>query len=59
MARKKKNKQDQKFTKSNLPSKVCVVCDRPFEWRKKWADCWDEVKYCSDRCRRRKNQAEQ
>ncbi|MEH3774327.1 DUF2256 domain-containing protein [Enterobacter asburiae] len=21
-------------------------------WRKKWAKCWDEVKYCSERCRR-------
>ncbi|MCK7001810.1 DUF2256 domain-containing protein [Enterobacter kobei] len=20
-------------------------------WRKKWAKCWDEVKYCSERCR--------
>ncbi|WP_225931704.1 DUF2256 domain-containing protein [Leptolyngbya sp. 7M] len=20
--------------------------------RKKWEDCWDEVKYCSERCRR-------
>jgi hypothetical protein len=30
------------------------VCQRPFTWRKKWADCWDEVKYCSDRCRRRR-----
>jgi hypothetical protein len=19
-------------------------------WRKKWAKCWDEVKYCSERC---------
>ncbi|WP_416378454.1 DUF2256 domain-containing protein [Enterobacter roggenkampii] len=21
-------------------------------WRKKWAKCWNEVKYCSERCRR-------
>ncbi len=54
----KKKPEKPKFTKSNLPSKVCGVCDRPFEWRKKWADCWDEVKYCSDRCRRRKSQAD-
>lgn len=20
-------------------------------WRKKWENVWDEVKYCSDRCR--------
>ncbi|MCG9886769.1 MAG: DUF2256 domain-containing protein [Cyanobacteria bacterium] len=40
--------------KADFPSKVCPVCDRPFVWRKKWADCWEEVKYCSDRCRRRR-----
>ncbi|CEL95326.1 unnamed protein product [Vitrella brassicaformis CCMP3155] len=44
--------QGKKYTKSNLPSKICVVCERPFEWRKKWERCWDEVKYCSERCRR-------
>ncbi|NJL98528.1 MAG: DUF2256 domain-containing protein [Synechococcaceae cyanobacterium SM2_3_2] len=37
--------------KSDLPSKVCLTCGRPFTWRKKWQDCWAEVKYCSDRCR--------
>jgi hypothetical protein len=37
--------------KANLPSKVCVHCQRPFTWRKKWEKVWDEVKYCSDRCR--------
>ncbi|MFM8753701.1 MAG: DUF2256 domain-containing protein, partial [Phenylobacterium sp.] len=25
---------------------------RPFAWRKKWEKVWDEVKYCSERCRR-------
>lgn len=38
--------------KSELPTKVCVTCARPFAWRKKWARDWDEVKYCSDACRR-------
>lgn len=38
--------------KSDLPEKLCPVCDRPFTWRKKWERAWDEVKYCSDRCRR-------
>ncbi|WP_082127315.1 DUF2256 domain-containing protein [Calothrix sp. 336/3] len=42
-------------SKSDLPTKVCVVCQRPFTWRKKWEDCWDEVKYCSERCRRRRS----
>jgi hypothetical protein len=40
--------------KSDLPTKICPVCDRPFTWRKKWEQCWDDVKYCSNRCRRRK-----
>ncbi|MEM1239967.1 MAG: DUF2256 domain-containing protein [Cyanobacteria bacterium P01_H01_bin.26] len=43
--------------KSDLPQKTCPVCQRPFTWRKKWADCWDQVKYCSDRCRRRRSNA--
>jgi len=43
-------------SKSDLPQKTCAVCGLPFSWRKKWADCWDDVKYCSERCRRRKSQ---
>ncbi|MBS1624505.1 MAG: DUF2256 domain-containing protein [Bacteroidetes bacterium] len=37
--------------KQHLPEKVCAACGRPFTWRKKWERVWDEVKYCSDRCR--------
>ena len=37
--------------KADLPQKTCVVCQRPFTWRKKWEKVWDEVKYCSDACR--------
>ena len=37
--------------KSDLPQKDCVTCGRPFTWRRKWAKVWDEVRYCSDRCR--------
>ena len=44
-------------SKSDLPEKICPVCQRPFTWRKKWEDCWDEVKYCSERCRRRRSDA--
>jgi hypothetical protein len=43
------------YSKSNLPKKICIVCQRPFTWRKKWQDCWDEVKYYSERCRRRRS----
>lgn len=41
--------------KQNLPEKICVVCERPFSWRKKWARDWDSVLYCSDKCRMNKN----
>ncbi|TVQ42759.1 MAG: DUF2256 domain-containing protein [Gloeocapsa sp. DLM2.Bin57] len=40
---------------SELPSKICPVCGLSFTWRKKWEKCWDDVKYCSERCRRRKS----
>ncbi|MEL6957661.1 MAG: DUF2256 domain-containing protein [Pseudomonadota bacterium] len=38
--------------KSNLPEKTCATCGRPFTWRKKWEKVWDEVRYCSERCKR-------
>jgi hypothetical protein len=37
--------------KTDLPQKVCATCGRPFVWRKKWEKVWDEVRYCSGRCR--------
>jgi hypothetical protein len=40
--------------KSALPSKPCVACGRPMSWRRRWARTWDEVKFCSDACRRAK-----
>ncbi|WP_372719431.1 DUF2256 domain-containing protein [Novipirellula sp.] len=42
--------------KLSLPEKTCVVCGRTFQWRKKWAKVWDEVKYCSDKCRRHRDE---
>lgn len=42
--------------KENLPIKMCVTCQRPFNWRKKWERCWDEVTTCSKSCNnKRKN----
>lgn len=35
-----------------LRTKTCARCGRDFEWRKKWRGCWDEVRYCSQRCSR-------
>ncbi|MCY0976492.1 DUF2256 domain-containing protein [Chryseobacterium wangxinyae] len=39
---------------SELPSKICPICGFPFNWRKKWKQNWEEVKYCSERCRKNK-----
>jgi len=38
----------------DVAEKTCASCGRRIEWREKWADNWDEVKYCSDACRKRK-----
>ena len=38
--------------KRDLPRKVCAACGRPFTWRKKWARNWEQVRFCSDGCRR-------
>jgi hypothetical protein len=38
--------------KPHLPNRICAVCQRPFTWRRKWARVWDDVRYCSERCRR-------
>jgi hypothetical protein len=40
--------------KADLPSRRCAHCGRDFLWRKRWARCWDTVKFCSDACRRGK-----
>jgi hypothetical protein len=47
----------RQIKKSDRPTKICAVCGLSFTWRKKWESNWDEVKYCSDRCRRRKSTA--
>lgn len=41
-----------KGNKKSLPSKLCVACRRPMTWRKRWERHWDEVKFCSEACRR-------
>ncbi|WP_396151351.1 DUF2256 domain-containing protein [Flavobacterium sp.] len=40
--------------KVHLPQKNCKTCGLPFSWRKKWEKNWEEVLYCSERCRRNK-----
>lgn len=41
----------QKIKKQHLPEKTCLHCQRPFSWRKKWERDWENVKYCSERCK--------
>ncbi|RYY70342.1 MAG: DUF2256 domain-containing protein [Chitinophagaceae bacterium] len=41
--------------KATVPPKICIVCGRPFSWRKKWEKVWNEVKYCSEKCKANKN----
>lgn len=33
--------------------KTCASCGRTIEWRRKWERTWDDVRYCSQACRRR------
>ncbi|MBB78667.1 MAG: hypothetical protein CL844_06650 [Crocinitomicaceae bacterium] len=40
--------------KAYLKTKICVRCNRPFTWRKKWERDWENVKYCSKRCQKKK-----
>ncbi|WP_313656058.1 DUF2256 domain-containing protein [Pantoea sp.] len=44
-----------KGNKKSLPVRYCKTCKKPMTWRKKWERCWDEVMYCSERCRRQRN----
>tara|TARA_B100000900_G_C20393423_1_gene639589 strand:- start:494 stop:619 length:126 start_codon:yes stop_codon:yes gene_type:complete len=37
--------------KSSLAIKICPTCEKPFSWRKKWKKNWDNVIYCSKRCK--------
>jgi hypothetical protein len=41
----------KRVAKADLPTKTRTVCQRPFTWRKKWSKVWEEVRYCSDACR--------
>lgn len=39
---------------STPASKACERCGRTISWRRKWARDWDQVRYCSQRCRRQR-----
>lgn len=40
-------------------AKVCAACGRTIEWRKKWERDWEQVRFCSDACRRHKPGAQE
>ncbi len=37
---------------SNRADKLCERCGRTMQWRTKWAKNWEQIKFCSDQCRR-------
>ncbi|MFN7020214.1 MAG: DUF3253 domain-containing protein [Phycisphaerales bacterium] len=43
----------------NRAPKLCAVCARPITWRKKWERDWENVRFCSDACRRARRSVEQ
>jgi hypothetical protein len=53
------SKTPRGFKKENLPTKICVTCGRPFNWRKKWERVWDEVTTCSKSCNRKRRETNQ
>lgn len=47
-----RNNNNKIIKKTDLPSKICIQCQRPFSWRKKWERSWEEVKFCSEACKK-------
>ncbi|WP_442970147.1 DUF2256 domain-containing protein [Roseibium sp. FZY0029] len=45
--------------KRDLPEKICATCGRPFTWRRKWARDWEDVRHCSERCKRNKGKRQE
>ncbi|MBD1390781.1 DUF2256 domain-containing protein [Neiella sp. HB171785] len=41
--------------KQHLDGKICATCGRYFQWRKRWANNWSTVRYCSKRCAGNRN----
>ena len=39
---------------AELAAKICARCGREMLWRAKWAKNWNEVKFCSDACRKQR-----
>ncbi|MFK7828982.1 MAG: DUF2256 domain-containing protein [Congregibacter sp.] len=54
MGRKRQNKVAQ--PRKPRAEKQCPVCERPFHWRARWKNNWDEIVYCSRRCAGQRSQ---
>lgn len=50
MAHRQQHPSDSDATPARA-DKTCASCGRHNEWRAKWADDWESVKYCSAACR--------
>ena len=49
---------DPQAGKTAVPApKSCLICGREIQWRRKWERDWENVRYCSDGCRRRGSSA--
>ncbi|WP_149865431.1 DUF2256 domain-containing protein, partial [Catenovulum maritimum] len=42
--------------KLHLDSKICPICQLSFSWRKKWERKWNDIIYCSQKCRKNKHE---
>jgi hypothetical protein len=50
MAHRQREKPDSDLASARA-DKTCACCGRRIEWRAKWAEDWESVKYCSSGCR--------
>ena len=50
----KRSLNDSTPPSESAAERICVGCGRRIEWRRAWAASWNEVRWCSQRCRSRK-----
>ena len=54
MGDRKQKQGTAKTADGTPPAKQCAACGREITWRKKWDRDWENVRFCSDACRRNK-----
>lgn len=56
----RKSKPDRAKAKAGVPAgKVCAACGRTIQWRSKWERDWENIRFCSEACRRNKPGAQE